>query len=275
MAKTLDGRGADLLTHFATREPATFSVAEAAEYLGATAETTSRILSTLTARGWISRHVQGVYEIAPLWASPSRPFDPDRYSAIARWIPEPYYIAFRSALEIRDWLDYPVRGRLWIVVPHSRHTPSTFRDRVIWVVMRPERLSWGREKHWVRSDTVWVSDPERTVLDGLHLPRHMGGVTEVASLLRRIWSQLDQNRLIDYCQRLDIDSVRRRLGWTLGELQLPGAAELMGQLQRGLSKSRRSPVTLDPTFPAVGFVDRQWGVLVNVPKDDFDTAGTT
>lgn len=275
MAKSLDSRAADLLTHFAQRDPPTFSAIEAAEYLRATAPTASRILSTLTARGWITRLVQGVYEIAPIWASASRPYDPDRFTAIARWVKGPYYIGFRSALEIRDWLDHPIRGRIWIVVPGSRHTPSTLRDRVIWVVMRPERLDWGRERHWVGSDTVWVSDPERTVLDGLHLPRHMGGVTEVAAFLVRIWQRLNTARIVEYTARLGIDSVRRRLGWILTNLELPGSSDVARTLQKQLTPRRRSAVILDPSLPYEGAVDREWGVRVNLPVTDLQNAGRT
>jgi predicted transcriptional regulator of viral defense system len=272
--KSIDGRASDLLTHFAQREPPTFTSGEAFAYLNTDPPVGARILATLVNRGWITRHLRGVYEVAPLWSSPNQPFDPDRFAAIARWAREPYYVGFRSALEIRDWLDHPVRGRLWIVVPTSRHTPSTFRDRVIWVVMRGDRFSWGRERHWVGSSTIWVSDAERTVLDGLHLPRHIGGISEVVLLLARIWPQVDGQRLISYSEKLGIDSVRRRLGWVLELTDRPGARALASLLKDHLS-SRRSPILLDPSLPPGGFVDSRWGVEVNLDVEELREAGST
>jgi len=273
--KSVEGRGSDLLVHFAQRNPPTFDAREAAELLAVDTTTVARILSTLVARGWVTRHRKGIYEIAPLWATPSQPFDPDRFAALARWVREPYYVGFRSALEIRDWLDYPVRGRIWIAVATPHHAPSTLRDRVTWVVLREDRFSWGRERHWIGDQAIWISDPERTVLDGLHLSRHIGGVTEVIGVLVRAWSSFDRARLLEHADRLAIDAVRRRLGFVLGAVDLPGAAELAEQLHATLSHSRRSPVVLDPSLPVDGPIDRRWGLRVNVDRAEIAGAGRT
>jgi predicted transcriptional regulator of viral defense system len=273
--KSVEGRGSDLLVHFAQRNPPTFDAGEAAELLAVDASTAARILSTLVARGWVTRHRKGIYEIAPLWATPSQPFDPDRFAALARWVRDPYYVGFRSALEIRDWLDHPVRGRIWIAVAAPHHSPTTMRDRVTWVVLREDRFSWGREPHWIGDQAIWISDPERTVLDGLHLPRHVGGVTEVVNVLVRAWSSFDRARLLAHVERLAIDAVRRRLGFVLEAVDLPGAPELAEQLHTTLSHARRSPVVLDPSLPVDGPTDRRWGLRVNLDRGEIAGAGRT
>jgi predicted transcriptional regulator of viral defense system len=272
--KSVEGRGSDLLVHFAQRNPPTFEAREAAELLDIDTSAASRLLSTLVARGWITRHRKGVYEIAPIWASPSQPFDPDRFAALDLWVHEPYYVGFRSALEIRDWLDYPVRSRMWVAVAKPQHTPSTLRDRVTWVV-REDRFEWGRERHWIGSHAIWISDPERTVLDGLHLPRHIGGVTEVAAVLVRAWSTFDRIRLLTHTERLAIEAVRRRLGFVLEAVDLPGSRDTAQQLHATLSTSRRSPVILDPSQPLEGPVDLRWGVRVNVDRTELAATGRT
>jgi predicted transcriptional regulator of viral defense system len=188
---------------------------------------------------------------------------------------EPYYVGFRSALEIRDWLDYPVRGRMWIAAATARHAPATMRDRVIWVVLREDRFSWGRERHWIGDQAIWISDPERTVLDGLHLPRHIGGVTEVIGVLVRAWSSIDRSRLVAHLDRLAIDAVRRRLGFVLEEAGLPGALDVAELLHSTLSLSRRSPVVLDPSLPVEGPTDRRWGVRVNLDLAEISRVGRT
>ncbi len=273
--KSIDGRGADLIAHFAKREPAVFDVREAAEFLGIESKPTSSLLSNLVGRGWLVRHYKGVFEVAPLWASAENPFDPDRFAALAHWVPEPYYVGFRSAMEIREWLDHPVRNRLWIAVPRPRQVPRTVRDRVTWVVLREDRFTWGRERRWVGTQVIQVSDPERTVLDCLHLPRHAGGVTEVVAVLLRAWSSLDKTKLVEYTDRLGIESVRRRLGFLLDTVELPGGRHVAMLLAEGASKGRRSPAILDPSLPADGTVDRRWGVLVNVEPSEIAAAGRT
>lgn len=273
--KTIEGRGSELLVHFAQRNPPVFEAREAAEFLAADPSTAARILSTLVARGWLTRHRKGIYEIAPLWATADLPYDPDRFAALARWVREPYYVGFRSALEIRDWLDHPVRGRIWIAVATPHHAPATMRDHVVWVVLRKDRLTWGRERHWIGDQAIWVSDPERTVLDGLHLPRHIGGVTEVIAVLVRAWPAFDRARLIEHTDRLGIDAVRRRLGFLLETVDLPGGRQVAQKLYKSRSTSRRSPVVLDPSLPVEGSVDRRWGVRVNLDPSEISTAGRT
>ena len=273
--KSVEGRGSDLLVHFAQRNPPAFEAREAAELLDVDTSAAARTLSTLVARGWVTRHRKGVYEIAPIWASPSQPFDPDRYAALALWVREPYYVGFRSALEIRDWLDYPVRGRMWVAVAKPHHTPITLRDRVTWVVLREDRFDWGRERHWIGNQAIWISDPERTVLDGLHLPRHIGGIVEVGAVLVRAWSTFDRDRLLAYTDRLAIEAVRRRLGFVLEAVDLPGARDTAQQLHAALSTSRRSPVVLDPSLPLEGPIDPRWGVRVNVDRTELEATGRT
>lgn len=273
--KTLEGRGADLVAHFAERSPAVFDAGQATAFLGIDASATATVLSDLVARGWLARHRKGIYEVAPLWATPDLPYDPGRFSALAQWVREPYYVGFRSALEIRDWLDHPVRGRLWIAVPRSRHAPGTLRDRVTWVVLTKDRFTWGLDRYWIGDQAIRASDPERTILDCLHLPRHAGGISEVIAVLVRAWSALDRRRLVEHTDHLAIDSVRRRLGFLLETVGLPGGAEVAQHLAQGLSRSRRSPVVLDPGLPSEGHVDRRWGVRVNLDPSEMAMAGRT
>ncbi|MES2211087.1 MAG: hypothetical protein V4515_13050 [Chloroflexota bacterium] len=120
-----------------------------------------------------------------------------------------------------------------------------------------------------------MSDPERTVLDGLHLPRHIGGVSEVAAVLVHTWSKLDRSRLLAYSERMGLDSVRRRLGFLLEELDLPGAADTSTRLHQLLSDRRRSPVILDPSLPVEGAIDPRWGVRVNLDRDELLVVGRT
>lgn len=266
-SKSLDNRASALLTHFAEREPPTFDAREAAAFLEVDSRAAARILATLVRRGWLTRHMRGIFEIAPLWSTPARPFTPDRFTAIDRWLKGPYYVGFRSAFEIRDWLDYPVRGRMWIAVPTSRHTPTTVRDRVIWVVLKRDLFEWGRERLWIGSGTLWVSDAERSLLDGLHLPRHVGGVSEVVHALSRAWASIDQGRLLSHVERYGNDSATRRLGVVLDHLNLPGSTELTQRLHEALSSGRRSATLLDPLSPPSGPIDRRWGVRINIDWD--------
>ncbi len=118
-----------------------------------------------------------------------------------------------------------------------------------------------------------VSDPERTFLDCLHLPRHAGGITEVAAALVRAWLTLDQERLISHSHRLGNASVDRRLGVLIEALELDEDDRLIGRLQHRRWRGR--PVSLDPSLPTGGEINKRWGVRMNVPPDELSLVGRT
>src|SRR3546814_11508990 len=81
---------------------------------------------------------------------------------------------------------------------------------------------------WITSqEQVRVSDPERTIIDGLDHPQFVGGVTEVD---RGLWMKRDTLRvalMIDYALRLGVGAVIRRLGYLLEFYGLADAAALV------------------------------------------------
>ncbi len=270
--KTLGSTAARLLIELAQREPPIFTLGEAQTLLGASSQVTSNLLSRLVRQGWIVRVRRGVYEVAPIWAT-RESFVADRFAGLSLSLDPPYYVGYRSALELYGWLQHPVVGRLWVAVPQPRRLLRTPRDRVVWVVTKPDRFEWGVQDKWIGSAKVPVSDPERTFLDCLHLPRHAGGITEVAAAFVRAWPTLDQDRLISHADRLGNASVNRRLGALTQALDLDEADRLVGRLPHRRWRGR--PVSLDPSLPAGGEIDRRWGVRMNVPPDEPFMVGRT
>ena len=270
--KTLGSTGARLVTEFAQREPPTFTLGEAQDLLAASSQVTSNLLSRLVRQGWVVRARLGVYEVAPIWAT-RESFAADRFAGLGRSLQPPYYVGYRSALELYGWLQHPVVGRLWVAVPKARRLLRTPKDRVIWVVTKPDRFEWGVRDRWIGAAKVPVSDPERTFLDCLHLPRHAGGISEVAEALVRAWPTLSQDRLISHAGRLDNSSVSRRLGALTEALDLNEAERLVGRLPHRRWRGR--PVSLDPSLPAGGEIDRRWGVRMNVALDELAMVGRT
>lgn len=271
-SKTLGSTGARLITELAQREPPIFTLREAQNLLDASGQVTSNLLSRLVRQGWIVRVRRAVYEVAPIWAT-RESFATDRFAGLGLSLEPPYYLGYRSALELYGWLQHPVVGRLWVAVPQPRRLLRTPKDRVIWVVTKPNRFEWGVQDKWIGSAKVPVSDPERTFLDCLHLPRHAGGITEVAAALARAWPTLDQDRLISHADRLDNTSVNRRLGALIQALDLEEGDRLVGRLPRRRWRGR--PVSLDPSLPAGGEIDRRWGVRMNVASDELSMVGRT
>ncbi|MEK6537448.1 MAG: type IV toxin-antitoxin system AbiEi family antitoxin, partial [Actinomycetota bacterium] len=135
-----------------------------------------------------------------------------------------------------------------------------------------QELFFGLMDHWVtKQERVRVSDPERTIIDGLRMPEYCGGITE---LVKGIWMRkenLDGDKLVDYALRMDIGAVIRRLGYLMELLQI-GSPEMRGPLRERLTET---VVRLDPLLPAVGKFLHRWRLQLNVSPEELLAAVRT
>ncbi len=270
--KTIGPTGARLLAAFSQRDPAVFTLEQAVTALGTSPQVVSNLLTKLVRQGWVVRVRSGTYEVAPIWADQDTYFA-DRFATLAASLTPPYYVGYQSALELYGWLQHPVIGRLYVAVPTKRHQLNSPRDRVIWIVTKQERFAWGLRQQWIGQARITVSDRERTFLDCLHLPRHAGGIVDIAGALVRAWPALDLQRLAESAIRLGNSSVIRRLGVIIESLDLDGGDRVTSQLP--LQPWLGRPVSLDPSLLSGGPVDKRWGVRMNVPPDELAAVGST
>lgn len=124
--------------------------------------------------------------------------------------------------------------------------------------VKPERF-FGTEKVWVGDARVTVTDPERTLLDGLIMPQHCGDFAEVLHAFEVRGDRLDLKRIIDYALRLDA-ATAKRLGWVLEHEGIDST-----QLGPLLNVSIKGYRTLDPTGPRKGPCNRRWTIQENLP----------
>ncbi len=121
-----------------------------------------------------------------------------------------------------------------------------------------------------------VTDPERTLVDGLRRPELCGGFPTVAALLLRAEEGAgaspaglrapapDPDRLADCALQLGLRSVAQRLGFLL-ELRRPLSAAAVARLQAVVGSSWTS---LDPGRPRSGPHLARWRLIVNVAPED-------
>jgi len=126
------------------------------------------------------------------------------------------------------------------------------------IQVKPERY-FGTEKVWIGEVRVTITDPERTLLDGLSMPQYCGDFAEVLHAFEVRGVELDLKRIIDYALKLDAVTAKR-LGWVLEQLGVePVRLEMLAKLPiRGYRK-------LDPTGPRRGPCNRRWMIQENLP----------
>ena len=224
-------------------------------------------LHHLARSGWIVRLHKGLYALA----GPMPGISPLHEFEVAMALVAPAAISHWSALSYHGLTEQSPRLVFVLTtaksVPRRRNlkpggSPGGYRtgDSVFqFIRVKPERF-FGTKDVWMGESRIKVTDPERTLLDGLMAPAYCGDFSEVLHAFEVRAPRLDLKRILDYALRLDAATVKR-LGWVLENQLRVG--------HRALDRLLRVPVSgyrvLDPTGPRRGPHDRRWMIQVNLP----------
>jgi len=237
----------------------TFSIEETRQVLGHKAEDPTRqFLERLQRKGWIQRIKRGKFTVIPLSSGEER--IPQLHEFIvAMELVSPSAIAYWSALNHHGMTEQLPRT-VFVATNHPvRHPPKEALGYTFKIVsLRPQKY-FGIVQDWIGENPFWITDKEKTIIDGLDLPKYVGGVGEVAKALTRAWADLDEGKLIEYASKIGNSAAAKRLGFLMENFRL-GKHELLRKttsLANGFSP-------LDPTLPRRGKYNRRWGLLINV-----------
>ena len=126
------------------------------------------------------------------------------------------------------------------------------------VQVRSQRF-FGTQKVWLGEARITITDPERTLLDGLMKPKYCGDFAEVLHAFEVRHRQIDLNRIVEYALRLGA-ATAKRLGWVL---------EHQGVTPSRLESLVKVPIkgyrTLDPSGPRKGACNSRWMIQENLP----------
>ncbi|MFQ5792714.1 MAG: type IV toxin-antitoxin system AbiEi family antitoxin [Acidobacteriota bacterium] len=221
----------------------------------------------LRRNGWIVSLRRGLYALSPTvpGVTPAHEFE------IAMALVDPAAISYWSALN-HHGLTEQVPRKVFVLtttessVPRARGAKAKqARDGypaggIVYqfIQVKPERF-FGTEKAWVGEARVTITDPERTLLDGLSMPQYCGDFAEVLHAFEVRGTDLNLERIIEYALRLDA-ATAKRLGWVLEHQGLePSKLERLAALPiKGYRK-------LDPTGRRKGPCNSRWMIQENLP----------
>ena len=152
----------------------------------------------------------------------------------------------------------------WIPRPREseqRRSSSAFvvGDTTYRFVQVNRNRFFGAERVWVGDARVSITDLERTLLDGLTMPRYCGDFAEVLHAFGAAMNRVDTERITEYAIRLGMTTAKR-LGWVL-EAQGVGKSKLRTLLSLPVKGYRK----LDPTGPQRGPCNSRWMIQENLP----------
>lgn len=264
--KTLGPRAAQLVVELNERRQQIFSLADVTDITGLSPSAARNLVASAETRGIITRLKPGLYNLVPFERGRDTSHVSNPY-LIARTLvgDAPYFISHGSALELHRMVTQP---QLAIIVSCTKRlrVQHIHGYEFRFVEVKPEDV-FGLTETWITSEEqVKVSDPERTVIDGLDHPHYVGGVTEVAKGLWMKRETLRVDHLIDYALRLGNGAVIRRLGYLLEYYGLADPAALEPLRARLTPTYQR----LDPLFPNEGRMLARWRIRLNIEPDELD-----
>lgn len=214
-------------------------------------------LHHLVRSGWLVRLRPGLYALASSVPGtvPIHEFE------VAMALVRPAAISHWSALHYHGLTDQLPR-RVFVLTPTNARV-SRLGQRAVggiryqFVQVHPARF-FGVMRVWIGEARVTVTDPERTLLDGLRHPAYCGDFAEVLQAFEVRRPTLNVDRIIRYAMKLGA-ATAKRLGWIL---------ERQGVASERLRRLAAVPVTgyrlLDPSGPRRGPCHRRWMIQDNL-----------
>lgn len=254
-----------LLRSLAVEGARTFTAVRAREITtswGLTAAHTQVVLQRLIRSGEILRLRKGVYAVAgPMPGStPAHEFE------IAMALVDPAAISHWSAFSYHGLTEQ--LPRTVFVTTTTEASPPRGPDpgrgfaaagfTYRFVQVKPERF-FGHQRVWVGDARVTITDLERTLIDGLSMPRRVGGFVEALAAFEPAGDRIDLARMIDYALRLDV-ATAKRVGWAL-----EATGRQPGELEALEAVAIKGYRPLDPSGPRSGRVSRRWMLWENPP----------
>ena len=219
---------------------------------------TKQLLHRLEAKGWIKRIKRGLYALIPLSAGEDLLPQVHEY-VLAMHVVSPAAIAYLTALNHHGMTEQ-IPTTVLVQTDHPvRYQPGELLGIPFKIISLRRQAFFAIHREWIDEQPFFITDPEKTIIDGLDLPRYIGGIGEIVAALSRSWQQLDERKLREYAHRIGNSAVIKRLGFLLENLGLGHPETLHEQypLSAGYSP-------LDPMLPRRGRYDSRWRVLVNV-----------
>ena len=223
-------------------------------------------LHHLATSGWIVRLRYGLYAISS--TVPGMP--PIHELDVAMHLVHPAAISHWSALHYHG-LTEQIPRMIYVTtssisIPRLRESKTEAAKAGYpignlfyrFIQVKPTKF-FGTEKIWCGDARITMTDPERTLLDGLAMPQLCGDFAEVLHAFETRGDKLDVERITGYALKLDA-ATAKRLGWLLE--------------RNGVDTARLSPLAeipikgyriLDSTGPRKGPCNRRWMIQENLP----------
>lgn len=215
-----------------------------------------QILMRLERGGWINRLRPGFYSINSdlLGNTVIHEFE------IAMHLTDKTCISHLSAFHLHGFTDQ-IPKDVYLTSPEGsvpRQNPIKIEGvSYRFIQVNPARF-FGIQSAWKNGVKIQVTDPEKTLIDGITKPKYCGGFLEVLNAYKLQSSKINLEKIMGYA--LKTDSVTsKRLGWVLENSGI--SIKKLEPLRRVVLRSRAKLVSHKLQE---GTLSKTWGLLENI-----------
>lgn len=262
--KTLGSKAASLITSLYEERRPIFRLKDVQNILNISNPSATNFVRKLVNRGIASRLKPGLFILVPFELGKEHEYLGEPLLAAREIVAgKNYYFSHGTAMQIHQMQTQPQLLVCASVLKPRR--PVHVLGTEFQFIHTPKKYFFGVIDHWATKEArVKVSDPEKTVIDGLRQPDYCGGLIEVAKGLWMRHQNMDPDRLIEYAKKTEVGAVIRRLGFLM-ELYQIGTAKNLEALHPMITEAY---MRLDPLLPAGGKFLRRWRLQLNVSPEE-------
>ena len=261
--KTLGKISAYLISKLYDNNKHIFTINDAQDIIKKNYNQTTDLLSELVKRKVISRLKSGKFIIIPQEIGNVEEFIGNWFIAAREIVNSPdYYIGFYSAMNHWGMLTQPL-VKVFIATPKRQIVPKQLKGKFVFINIS-KKFIWAIKDEWVtQTEKVRISNPEKTILDGLLFPQHCGGITEIAKGFWIIRNRIDFTRLKEYVKRYKKNVIIKRLGYILETLEI-NENNLIDNLKKDINNRYD---LLDPKISSEKSYKNNWHLIDNIGKE--------
>lgn len=220
--------------------------------LGLPRNQAAKLLARWAEQGWLRRVGKGTYVPVPLDRLESPYVLEDPWVLVPAFF-QPGYVGGRTAAEHWDLTEQIFRDIVVFTNVPIRSKQQVKHGITFTLKHIGQELIFGTRGVWRGKTKVMISDVHKTIIDILNFPDMGGGIQHVTDCLKAYLEQSDRddNKLIEYVERVSNGAIFKRLGFLLEHLddQSSLAFECKKRLTTGNAK-------LDPLLDCPRMVTR-------------------
>lgn len=196
-----------------------FTTTAAAKILNITNIDTAKTLSRWVKQGWLTRVRRGLYAVVPIEALDTHQTLENAW-ALAPALYSPCYIGGWSATEYWDFTEQLFHDICVFTEQPVTHKKQCIHNVTFLLTHMPHKHHFGTKIIWKENKKIEVSDPHKTIVDGVYNPLSCGGIQHLIDCFKEYIKSPyhSPEQLVMYAMRMESGTVFKRLGYLYSEI---------------------------------------------------------